>query len=47
MTAREKIVKEMNRDSVIIPGGCTKFIQATDACWKKPFKDRMTELHDQ
>ena len=42
-----KDLKKMNVDSVIIPGGCTKYIQAPDACWNKPFKARMTELYDQ
>ena len=37
----------MNVDSVIVPGGCTKYIQASDVCWNKPFKARMTELYDQ
>ena len=32
---------------MIIPGGCTKYIQAPDVCWNKPFKVRMTELYDQ
>ena len=42
-----KDLKEMIVDSVVIPGGCTKYIQAPDVCWKKPFKARMTELYDQ
>ena len=37
----------MNVDSVIVPGGCTKYIQASDVCWNKPFIARMTELYDQ
>ena len=37
----------MNVDSATIPGGCTKYIQAPDVCWNKPFKARMTELYDQ
>ena len=37
----------MNVDSVIIPGACTKYIQASDVCWNKPFKARMTKLYDQ
>ena len=43
----EKDLKEMNVDSMIIPGGCTKYIQATDVCWNKPFKARMTKLYNQ
>ena len=31
----------MNVDSIIIPGGCTKYIQAPDVCWNKSFKARM------
>ena len=42
-----KDLKKMNVDSVIIPGGCTKYIQAPDVFWNKPFKARMTELYDQ
>ena len=26
-------------DSAIVPGGCTKFIQATDVSWNKPMKE--------
>ena len=37
----------MNVDSLIIPGGCTKYIQAPDVCWNKLFKTMMTELYDQ
>ena len=39
-------MKEINIDNVIIPGGCIKYIQASDVCWNKPFKVRMTELVD-
>ena len=42
-----KDLKEMNVDSVILPGGSTKYIQAPDMYWNKPFKARMTELYDQ
>ena len=42
-----KNLTEMNVDSVIITGGCTKYIQASDVCWKKPFKARITKLYDQ
>ena len=42
-----KDLKEMNVDSVIILGGCTKYIRASDVCWNKPSKARMTELYDQ
>ena len=42
-----KDLKKMNVDNVIIPGGCTKYIQPPNVCWNKSFKARMTELHDQ
>ena len=42
-----KDLKEMNVDSMIIPGGCTKYIEAPDMCWNKPFKARMIGLYDQ
>ena len=33
-----KDLKEKNVDSVIIPGRCTKYIEATDMWWNKSFK---------
>ena len=42
-----KDIKTMNVDSVIIPGGCSKYIQAFDLCWNKPFRVRMTKFYDQ
>ena len=41
--------KELSRskiDSVIVAGGCTKFIQAIDVVWNKLFKARVTEIYD-
>ena len=37
----------MNVDGVIIPGGCTKYIQAPYVCCNKPFKVRMPKLYGQ
>ena len=34
-------------DPVIVPGGCTKYIQAPDICWNKPFKASCTEKYDE
>ena len=28
------------------PGGCTKYIQAQDVSWNKPFKAHVTEQYD-
>ena len=33
-------------DSVIVPGGCTKYIQAPDVCWNKPMKEYLREMCD-
>ena len=33
-----KSLEKAKIDHVIIPGGCTKFIQAPDVSWNKPFK---------
>ena len=40
-------LKKINTDSVVIPGGCTKYIQAPDVSWNKPFKSIITERYDE
>ena len=40
-------LKEVNTESVIVPGGCTKHIQAPDVVWNKPFKQKVAELYDE
>ena len=40
-------LKEINTKSVIVPGGCTKHIQARDVVWNKPFKQKVAELYDE
>ena len=34
-------------DTTIVPGGCTKYTQASDVSWNKPFKALVTEKYDQ
>ena len=34
-------------DTTIVPGGCTKYIQAPDVSWNKSFKALVTEKYDQ
>ena len=34
-------------DVSIVPRGCTKYIQAVDVSWNKPFKALATEKYDQ
>ena len=33
-------------ETVIVPGGCTKYIQAADVVWNKPFKGRIEVFYD-
>ena len=42
-----KLLKEMKIDDALIPGGCTKYIQATDVIWNKPLKGHITESFDE
>ena len=41
------ILNRAKVDPVIIPGGCTKFIQAPDVSWNKPMKEYMREMYDE
>lgn len=34
-------------DQVIVPGGCTKYVQAPDVSWKNPFKALVSEKYDE
>ena len=40
------LLKTSKIDDLLIPGGCTKYIQAPDLSWNKLFKGLMTELYD-
>ena len=40
-------LKEINTESVIVPGGCTKRIQVPGVVWNKPFKKKVAELYDE
>ena len=40
-------LKEINTESVIVPGGCTKHIQVPDVVWNKPLKQKVAELYDE
>ena len=43
-----KLLKQMKTDGALIPGGCTKYVQAPDVVWNKPFKgDIMESYHEQ
>ena len=41
------ILNRAKVESLIIPGGCTKFIQAPDVSWNKPMKaEYLREMYD-
>lgn len=40
-------LKFKNIDSIIVPCGCTKYIQEQDVRWNKPFKVSCTEKYDE
>ena len=40
-------LKSKKIDRVIVPGGSTKYIQAPDVSWNKPFKSSCTEKYDE
>ena len=44
----DSVIKSLNAkkvNTVIVPGGCTKYIQAPDVLWNKPFKEACTEKY--
>ena len=46
MQSVREVLKGYNVDSVIVPGGCTPYIQAPDVSWNKPFKAHVTSEYD-
>lgn len=47
MQSVKQELSRINVDQVIIPGGCTKFVQAPDVSWNKPFKALVAEQYDE
>ena len=43
----QKNLKAKKIESLIIPGGCTKYLQAPDVSWNKPFKAKVAEEYDE
>ena len=43
----QKELRTSKIDPLIIPGGCTKYIQAPDVVWNKLFKANVTEKYDE
>ena len=42
-----KYLKAKKIESLLIPGGCTKYLQAPDVSWNKPFKAKVAEEYDE
>ena len=47
MDSVKKVLTDSKVDSIIIPGGCTKYLQGPDVSWNKPFKAKFTEFYDE
>ena len=47
MPVVQKSLQSKKIDTVLVPGGCTKYIQAPDVSWNKPFKAYCTEKYDE
>lgn len=41
------VLNALKLDLVIIPGGCTQYIQPAEWGWNKPLKDKVQDLHDE
>ena len=44
--AVKKQLHDIKVESVLVIGGCTKYIQASDVSWNKPFKAYVTQQYD-
>ena len=44
--ATKKQLKKVLIDIAVIPGGCTKFIQAPDVYWNAPFKVKVRQFYE-
>ena len=42
-----KLLKQMKTDDALIPGGCTKYVQAPGVIWNKPFKGHIRESYNE
>ena len=42
-----KLLKQMKTNDALIPGGCTKYVQAPSVVWNKPFKGHVMESYDE
>ena len=42
-----ELLKQMKTDDALINGGCTKYVQAPNVVWNKPFKGHIMEFYDE
>ena len=42
-----KSLQQKKIESLLIPGGCTKYVQTPDASWNKPFKAKVSEEYNE
>ena len=47
MQSIKEALSRIKVDQVIIPGGCTKYVQVPDVSWNKPFKALVAEQYDE
>ena len=40
-------LKKLSMLSAVVPGGCTKYVQAPDVSWNAPFKAKLRALYDE
>jgi hypothetical protein len=46
-SSTKKKLRQLNIHTAVIPGGCTKFIQAPDVSWNAPFKAKIRQYYDE
>uniref|UniRef100_A0A914HR30 DDE-1 domain-containing protein n=1 Tax=Globodera rostochiensis TaxID=31243 RepID=A0A914HR30_GLORO len=39
-------LKQFKIDTAVVPGGCTKFVQAADVSWNAPFKAKIRQQYE-
>ena len=44
--ATRSVLKSLKIDTIVVPGGCTKFVQPADVSWNCPFKEAIQDFHN-
>ena len=44
---KKKLLKFSKTETVIVAGGCCKYIQATKSLWNKPLKSTTQDIYDE